>query len=172
MSEVYSNSEISIDALPRFEQVQFNPVSMRLRSKNMVVVSIPFMLFLVAFLIGFLWLPGSIFLVLAACLLGFIFLIRYVDVWLKQKFYGFAIREKDIIYRRGYIVSKTTVIPFNRIQHSSISRSLLDKWFGLSSLKIYTAGGSGSDMRIPGLIPEQAKGLNEVLSQKVAEHEF
>jgi len=172
MSEVYSNSEVSIDALPRFEQVEFNPVSKRLQSKNVVVVSIPFLICLIAFFIAFHFWSLNIFLVIGACLIAVLFSIRYIDVFLKQRYYGFAIREKDIIYRRGYMINKTTVIPFNRIQHSSISRSLLDKIFGIASLKIYTAGGSGSDMRIPGLLPDQAKRLNQALSQKVSQHEF
>jgi len=112
----------------------------------------------------------SILLLVGGGLLLF-FIIRIADIILRQKYYGYAFREKDLAYRRGYLINQVTVIPFNRIQHSSIRRSLLDKAFGIASLKVYTAGGSGSDIEIPGLELNIAENLNEALSKKVADDE-
>ena len=60
------------------------------------------------------------------------------------------------------------MVSFNRIQHVSINRSVLDKWLALSTLKIFTAGGSGSDVKIPGLDPKIAEKLKEALAGKIA----
>jgi membrane protein YdbS with pleckstrin-like domain len=105
-------------------------------------------------------------------LLGLIilfFVFRFWNNYKIQKSLGFAIRERDMIYKRGYIFNKTTVIPFNRVQHASISRDIWDKLLGISSLKIFTAGGSGSDIGIPGLQPELALKLKEAIAVKISQ---
>ena len=83
-----------------------------------------------------------------------------------QKNMGYALREHDIAFKRGFLFEKITIIPFNRIQHISTSESMLDKFFKISNLNIFTAGGSGSDIDIPGLSPE----LAAKLKNKVANH--
>lgn len=85
-----------------------------------------------------------------------------------QQTYAYALREKDILYRRGFILNKITVVPFNRIQHVTINRDIWDKRLNLSTLNIFTAGGSGSDIRIPGLEPELAMDLKDSLAKKIA----
>ena len=85
---------------------------------------------------------------------------------------GYALREKDIVYKRGFIFNKTTIVPFNRVQHVSISRGVWDKILGISNLNIFTAGGSGSDITIPGLDPKMALQLKEALAVKISKDEF
>lgn len=169
MTEPFTNPEIKIEDLPKYEEVSFNPVSKKLRSKSLLQLGI-FMLFVLGGGIVYFLLEGiDPFSISAGIAMLLFFGIRCVDIVFKQKFYGFALRDKDILFRQGYIVSKLKIIPFNRIQHSAINRSFFDKIFGISTLKIFTAGGSGSDMSIPGLLPDQAESLNEALSQKVSE---
>lgn len=170
MSGNFTNHQIPFEKLPRFEEVSFSPISLRLRTKSLVQLAI----FITLVCTG-IWYYYSregfdkiSFLILG--LIGVFFSIRLIDIFLKQKFYGYAIREKDIVFRSGYISTKTIIIPFNRIQHSAINRTFLDKTFGISTLKIYTAGGSGSDMGIPGLLPDEAIQLNQIISSKVSEH--
>ena len=112
----------------------------------------------------------SLYLVLGILLLVFGF--AYLNASLLQKKYGYALREKDLIYRRGYLITKTTVIPFNRIQHVSISRGVFDKALGISTLKIFTAGGQGSDVSIPGLLPNLAVNLKEAVAKKLTVEEY
>lgn len=168
----FTNPEISLDALPQYETVSFNRISKKKQTKSVLLTS----LFLLLFIIGggfyFYFKPVELASEITVVVLILFFAFHYVDIILKQKYYGYALREKDILYRRGYIVNRVTVIPFNRIQHASISRSFLDKIFGIASLKIYTAGGSGSDISIPGLLPDLAKQLNQALSKKVSEDEY
>ncbi len=63
---------------------------------------------------------------------------------------GYLVREKDISFKRGLITFKLTTVPFNRIQHVEVNQGILAKVFKLSSVKLYTAGGSMSDLSIPG----------------------
>ena len=67
------------------------------------------------------------------------------------------------------LFEKITIIPFNRIQHISTSVGILDKFFKIANLNIFTAGGSGSDINIPGLTPEIAARLKDKIAHHLTE---
>jgi len=79
---------------------------------------------------------------------------------------GYAVRDKDISYKTGLISRRTTTIPFNRVQHCDIKQGVISRYFGLSKLNIYTAGGAKSDLSIPGLTSETAGKLMDYVLQK------
>lgn len=79
----------------------------------------------------------------------------------------YAIREHDVIYSKGLIVHSITTVPISRIQHVEESRSWLARYFGLSTLKIFTAGEAGSDLSIKGLPHLEAKQIKEIISDKI-----
>ena len=81
---------------------------------------------------------------------------------------GYALRERDLTYRKGWIFFSTTTLPFNRIQHTEVSQGPIEKKFDLCTLKIFTAGGSTSDLSIPGLEEEEAQQLRDFISKKAA----
>lgn len=165
--EPFTNSTIDIDSLPRFENVHFETISKKYLAKNFVTLSIWLIIFgvgwgiFVSFQSRFLLNLG-----LGLALLLF-FIFCYVNAFLAQKKYGYALREKDILYRRGYLVTKVTVIPFNRIQHVTTSQGLVEKFFKIARLKLFTAGGQGSDISIPGLSPQMADDLKEAVAKKL-----
>ncbi len=72
---------------------------------------------------------------------------------------GYAVRERDFVYRSGVLWLTESAIPFNRVQHVETSSKPLDRAFGLASLHLYTAGGSGSDLHIHGLPADVAERL-------------
>ena len=84
---------------------------------------------------------------------------------------GYLLREHDVSYRSGLLFYKLTTIPFNRIQHVEVSQNMIEKSFGLSSVKVFTAGGSVSDLSIPGLLPDKAHQIESFLLSKVSKHE-
>ena len=47
---------------------------------------------------------------------------------------GYALREKDISYRSGWLWRSMVTVPFNRVQHCEIKQGLIDRRFGLSRL--------------------------------------
>ncbi len=79
---------------------------------------------------------------------------------------GFVVRDKDIVYRSGVFWRKVTAIPFNRVQHVETSSSPLDRRFNLASLKVFTAGGAGGDLKIDGLGKERAEQLRALVLEK------
>lgn len=84
---------------------------------------------------------------------------------------GYLLREKDLSYQKGLISYKLTTVPFNRIQHVEVNQGILAKLFHLSAVKIYTAGGTSSDLSIPGLPVDDAQKLKAFLSEEISEHE-
>ena len=63
----------------------------------------------------------------------------------------------------GVIVKEVTAIPLSRIQHVDTRQGILEQWFGLARLSIYTASGMGADGFIPGLTSEMADALRDRL---------
>lgn len=165
--ENFTNEPIDISSLPNYEEVDFQPISKKYLIKNIVQTSGFMLVILIGWGVLFYlkWTP-YIFLLLIAVFVWFIFL--FWNIFKLQKTYGFALREKDILYRRGFFVNKITVVPFKRVQHVSTTRGMLDKYLGIATLNVFTAGGSGSDIKIPGLTPDLALRLKESLSVKLA----
>ena len=93
--------------------------------------------------------------------------LRYFGFRIK----GYAVRQHDLMYRKGLLFRSVTVVPFTRIQHSEVEQGVIERQFGLSSLSVFTAGGSQSDLVIPGLKLGDAERIRNFLSQKVAADE-
>lgn len=171
IAQDFNNEQIDLASLPKYESVTFSSVS----SKYLIKMNIQTGIFMLVLFIalGVFWFfqldPVQSGLIFSIILIAFVF--RFWNNYKLLQTLGYAIREKDIIYRRGFIFNKTTVIPFNRVQHASISRGVWDKVLGISSLNVFTAGGSGSDITIPGLEPEMALQLKEAIAVKISNDE-
>jgi membrane protein YdbS with pleckstrin-like domain len=75
---------------------------------------------------------------------------------------GYVVRDRDIVFRQGVLLRSVTAIPFNRIQHVETSSTPLDRKFDLAALQLYTAGGTGGDLKIQGIqtgVAEQLRGF-------------
>ncbi|MFI8380351.1 PH domain-containing protein [Leeuwenhoekiella sp. NPDC079379] len=166
MEQKFTNAPVDIDSLPEYQELTYTQVSVKRMYKVFLVLG----LFAISFVIGLYFLrevtevPGLILGLAITGILVFAWLFFFQFMF--QKRIGYALREHDIAYKRGFLFEKITIIPFNRIQHISTSEGVLDKIFKIYNLNIFTAGGSGSDIDIPGLTPELAARLKN----KVANH--
>ena len=79
---------------------------------------------------------------------------------------GYALRAHDILFRKGVLWRSVTAIPFNRIQHVETSSTPLDRRFGLATLQLFTAGGSGADLKIDGLDRDLAERMRQDILAK------
>lgn len=82
---------------------------------------------------------------------------------------GYAIRGKDILYRSGVFWRSAWAVPFNRVQHTQIDSTPLDRRFGLVSLSVFPAGGGAQ--KIPGLGEAMAGRLRTYISVRIEEEE-
>ncbi|MFT4537256.1 MAG: membrane protein YdbS with pleckstrin-like domain [Saprospiraceae bacterium] len=104
-------------------------------------------------------------------IVGLLAIFSFAMTYLGFKYKKYALRERDIIYSSGVLWRSNVVIPFNRVQHAEVSQGPLDRLFNLSSLKIYTAGGSSSDLAIPGLQPSEAERIKYFILNRTASDE-
>lgn len=102
-----------------------------------------------------------------------VFLLLGTIVYSYFSFYkeGYALRQKDIIYKQGLFWRSIATVPFSRIQHCEVKEGPVQRLFGLASLNIYTAGGSSSDIHIPGLSPGKANELKQFVLAKIKSEE-
>lgn len=168
----FENKQLDIDSLPRHGEVEFSSLNAKYLVKLNIITSAGILIFLGGLIAAYALLEnyrGLIpLLTIPILLLFFGFYYRNFQL---QKRNGYAIRERDIIFKRGFMYKKTTVVPFNRVQHVSTGRDLLDKLLGISTLRVFTAGGSGSDIGIPGLLPQVTNDLKEEISKRISFHE-
>ncbi|MET4084077.1 membrane protein YdbS with pleckstrin-like domain [Pedobacter sp. UYP30] len=90
--------------------------------------------------------------------------------WLKKAGFnkrGYAMRTHDVIYKQGLIQQETTIIPLNRIQHIELNEGLLERYFKLAALQIFTAGGQTGHLNIEGIPVEEAKSIRDLILHKM-----
>lgn len=171
--ENFTNETINLNSLPKFEEVNFSPLH-----KNylkVVYINIAIILFIFAVGIGVLLFTiqelqnTSNYLIFGISYLVFAIIVIFSSTASVKK-RGFAIREKDILYKRGLISSTTTMIPFNRVQHVAMHEGFFSRIFQLAQIQIYTAGGSSSDIKISGIEKDKAEDIKELLMQKIQNH--
>ena len=171
----FINEPVEIERLPQAEDVPLKPIE----KDYLEIIRIEWAI------------SSTILLIIAALLIVFIPSLRDI-VWIVSIFAGwllltityfffqtkafhikgYALRDKDLVYREGYFVQRVSVCPFNRIQHSSVSTSFLERKYGLATIIFYTAGTDDADLRIPGLKAEDANAVKEWVTQKIIHEEL
>ncbi|MEO0325809.1 MAG: PH domain-containing protein [Myxococcota bacterium] len=63
----------------------------------------------------------------------------------------------------GVLIHRQKIIPVDRMQHLDVEAGPLERLFGLTSLHVFTAGGSGATFSLPGLHPARAQALRAAL---------
>ena len=168
--ENFTNETLDTSQLPKFEEVAFTALD----PKYLLVVLIGLlrtiaMLVLIPTVVSMFkpeFFSGRIWLILGIIIPIFsILLVVFSSIGFKKK--GFAFREHDVLYRYGIIATNTIVIPYNRVQHVALHEGLVSRYFGLAKIEIFTAGGSSSDIEIPGIEKEQAENIKQLLMGKI-----
>jgi hypothetical protein len=68
---------------------------------------------------------------------------------------------------RGWLFHTDTVVPLVRVQHLDVVRGPFDKMFGTASLVVHTAGTHNSIVALPGLAPERAAEMRDIIREHV-----
>ena len=164
----FTNENINLDQIPKYEEITLTPPN-----KNYwIIIVINLIIFLVFLGIGlsalmlldkeikaqYRYISGgySIFAIL---------LFVFYRASFKKR--GFALREKDIVYKHGIIAETTTIIPLNRIQHVALDEGLFSRIYKLGKLQVFTAGGQSGHLSIGGIDIEKAKAIKEMLLTRI-----
>src|SRR5688572_24419599 len=129
----FINDVVDTDSLPRVEEVKFKHIERlywRVLQWRLLIAFLAVTIFAVgALILSEIYTPFV--LITTPVLLIIIFTFFY---WLSKKSFlnkGYAVREKDILYRTGWLLRRVSVCPFNRIQHCSIHAGPIEKKLGL-----------------------------------------
>ncbi|MFW5831618.1 MAG: PH domain-containing protein [Prolixibacteraceae bacterium] len=172
--ENFTNSVILPENLPELKPADFRGLHRNYLTILFVRIAVVFLFLAGGFVVFFLFAKENfasyVFYLVAA---GIVFITAYLVVVTILGFprKGYLLREKDVSYQHGLITHTVTSVPLNRIQHVEVSQGVLAKILNLSAVKIYTAGGTSSDLFIPGLQTDEAQKLKHFLSDKINEHE-
>lgn len=166
--ENFTNETIDTTQLPRYEAVAFSVLHSNYWKVTLINVFLFFLIIgtglglLLFFNQGLLAFMLEISVIYSVLLITVLVLSR---ISFKKK--GFAFRRHDVLYRHGIIATNTIVIPYNRVQHVALHEGFVSRYFGLAKIEIFTAGGSSSDIEIPGIEMEQAENIKQLLMGKI-----
>jgi membrane protein YdbS with pleckstrin-like domain len=170
---VAANPELDLSGIPRLEDIEFQTVSAKYRQLRLTTWA-GFQVVLAAA-----WLTPLIFIKVTGdedlslfqawwWPMGLQFLMGscwFLEEWKGFPRRGYAVRERDITYRTGWLFRTTTTVPFGMIQHSELVQGPVSRWLKIKHLRLFTAGGSGN-LRIAGLDEEQAETLRAILETR------
>jgi uncharacterized protein len=164
-----SNEQVDIDLLPNFICVDYEPMAEKAPWEALIgwLITYTILLTVAVVFMTLLTFPTEVILSFFAGLLVLVSWTTYV-IFAGHKKRGLAVREHDILYKRGLIWRAVTIIPFNRIQHIESHRGPIERKLGLATLKIYTAGGASSDIAMSGLTAHRASQLRELILNKTS----
>lgn len=166
--EDFTNETLDTTMLPKFEEVEFTGLHPNYWK---VVVLELFLFFISLAIIGatFLYFNEELSLLMGQFSLAWLTLFGVTLVLSRVSFRkkGFAFRTHDVLFRHGILATNTLVIPYNRVQHVALHEGLFSRFFGLAKIEIFTAGGSSSDIQIPGIAKEQAENIKQLLMGKI-----
>lgn len=79
----------------------------------------------------------------------------------------YATGEREFFLKQGIMFKNLQVIPYGRIQYVDLNEGPIERFFGLSTLKIHTASGNEtSGIYVSGLPVADAIALREYLNQR------
>lgn len=165
---MFQNPEVALHHLPDMEDLQWQQIHPRYArrmqlERALVVAAIAIATLATNLLIG---VPLSkVFMLWLALFAVAVPLLSWPLISVPRR--GYVVRDKDIVFRSGVIWRSVTAVPFNRVQHVETSSTPLDRKFDLANLQIFTAGGSGGDLRISGLGTDTAEQMRVYILGKV-----
>lgn len=174
INEEFSNQVILPELLAPIEVQEFEALEKKYKLINQIGAALILFIALTIFFLSIQFSTGDIPILVSMgipSIFILIFILRFVLVILGFPKKGYLLRKHDVSFRSGLLIYKLTTIPFNRIQHVEVSQNMMEKSFGLSRVKIFTAGGSVSDLAIPGLLPDKAHQIESFLLSKVSQHD-
>jgi hypothetical protein len=95
--------------------------------------------------------------VLSLAMLAEVFVSRRYSSW------GYLERDDDLLVRRGVLIKRLSVVPYGRMQFVDVTAGLVERLFGIATVRLHTAA-AATDARLPGLSVPEAARLREQLT--------
>jgi membrane protein YdbS with pleckstrin-like domain len=137
---------------------------------------IPFFVAIIGIAFGASAITGIIIGVLISIFVYIIFTIILAEIYanLSYKYWLYEFGEDHLKIERGIIWKKYSNIPYERVQNVDITRGIIARMCGFSTVNIQTAGysynpngGAFSEGYIPGVEMQEAEKIREFLMNKI-----
>ncbi len=162
------NPQVDLHTLPTYRQLDLQPPApaylrvMLLERSLFIVLLLGGVLALITLVLHWhpFWRP--------AVLLGTVFIFWSALLWLAQKAFankGYALRQHDVVIKKGWLFEKIQIVPLNKIQHTIVKTGPLERLFGISGLQLFTAG--DADAVISGLSRKDAAALKDWIALRL-----
>lgn len=76
---------------------------------------------------------------------------------------GYQISTDRLRVVRGLLFHSDTMVPFGRVQHIDVNQGPLERFFGLATLTVHTAGNHNASVTLPGLGEDLAREMREAI---------
>lgn len=76
---------------------------------------------------------------------------------------GYQISADRLRVVRGFLFRSDTVVPFGRVQHIDVDQGPIDRFFGIATLTVHTAGNHNASVSLPGLGEPLAREMREAI---------
>ncbi|MEE9438231.1 MAG: PH domain-containing protein [Saprospiraceae bacterium] len=171
---LFNNQQVFRDNMPQLATLEYAPMEPNLLKSNLILGGLFFIIPMVVLTVFRLIVKADwsmeYGMILYAIICGLL-LLTLVYIYFAFSCKNYALRQKDLIFNSGLFWKTSTVVPFNRVQHCEVSQGPIDRFFNLAQLKVYTAGGSSSDLSIEGLSPENAHRIKDFIVSKTSQDE-
>ncbi len=166
--ENFTNETIDISQLPKHEDLSFTALNAAYWKVMLINSTVFFLLLAIGLTLGIIYdadIQNNKTTLITIFLVLLVLVIFFGRLSFKKR--GYVFRNHDVIYRTGIIATNTVIIPYNRVQHVALHEGFIARIFGLAKVEIFTAGGKGSDIQIPGIAKEQAEDIKQLLMGKI-----
>ncbi|WP_298765069.1 PH domain-containing protein [uncultured Polaribacter sp.] len=168
MTNLFQNNVVS--TFPDITKIDFIKINKKYLKVILLNISLYFLLLLIGLILWDIYflneqIPNQKIYIYLCLILVFLFLYTVFIIGFSKRKY--AVREKDISYKSGILFKKTTTVPYNRVQHIEIDQGPFSRIFKLAAISVYTAGDSSDDLKISGILKEDAIQIKEFISNKI-----
>ena len=80
---------------------------------------------------------------------------------------GYQISADRLRVVRGLLFRSDTVVPFSRVQHIDVEQGPLERFFGIATLTLHTAGNHNASVTLPGLSEPLAREMRESIRAQI-----
>ncbi len=166
----FLNESISPGDLPSIENVTYSPLERAYLKVQHIALIFKFLLFAIAGVTAFYFIkkfqtPIVMYSGMAALII--ISVLNWIGNEMGFRYSGYALRDRDILFRSGWLMKKARVVPLNRVQHVSVQSGPLERKFGLASVSIFTAGSGSADFTIKGIKEDKAQQIKDWISNQL-----
>ncbi|BDQ11405.1 PH domain-containing protein [Sediminibacterium sp. TEGAF015] len=170
----FTNQTIAISEVPQYANSLLQPVEFTYKKVLYIGWSVFFVIAIAIAIPLFFWIDALqknwiIFGTIGVIVLWLFIIIGLIEIGFKNL--AWALREKDIICRKGWIFQDTHIIPFGKVQNCVIQTGPIGRKFGLASIKLMTAASHLGDISIHGLKKETAEKLKDWMMDKMKKNE-